>query len=86
MLPLQMANNFKDFFIDAIDKTMKDFQNCHNYEDIFPIPDFSLESMCTLALVTVQKKMFLKKVNKTFCPTDAFDIKTFDPEKNLKTR
>ena len=47
----------------------------------FFILDFPLESICILGTVTVEKLLtFIKKNNKTFCPSEASDLKYFDPE------
>ena len=80
-LSLPLANDFKNFFIDKIDEIMRGFDNCNNAEVIFSIPDFPLNTMYVLAPVTIEQIFtFIKKMNKTFCRNDAFDIKTFDSE------
>ena len=81
-LPLPLANDFKFFFfIDNIDKIMRGFQNCQNLKIIFSIPDFPLNTMYVLAPVSVRQIFtFMKKMNKTFCRNDVFDIKTFDSD------
>ena len=73
-LPLLLASDFKNFFIDKIDKMLKGFKNCHISEDIFSIPN-------VLAPVTNEQKFtFIKKMNEFFCRNDSFGIKTFDSE------
>ena len=60
---------------------MSCIRNFHNSEDIFSIPDFPPNTMYVLAHVTVEQIFtFIKKINKTFCRNDAFDLKTFDSE------
>ena len=77
-LSLPLANDFMNFFIDKIDKIMRDFKKWHNSEDIFSIADFSLKTMYVLAPVTIEQILtFTKKINKNSCRHDAFDIKTF---------
>ena len=44
-LPLPLANDFKKFFIDKIDKILRGFQNCQKSEHVFPIPDFPPKTM-----------------------------------------
>ena len=49
---------------------MRGFDNYNNFEDIFSIPDFLLNTMYVLAPVTIEKKFtFIKKMNKTFVST-----------------
>ena len=78
-LPLQLGNEFKNFFIGKMGEIMGSFDNCNYPEDIFSIPDFPLNTMYVLAQVTIEQVFtFIKKMIKTFCLNDAFDIKTFD--------
>ena len=61
-LPLPLANNFKNFFIDKIDEIMRGFHNCCNSEDTFSIPDFPLKTIYVLTLVTIEQIFtFIKK-------------------------
>ena len=53
-LPLPLANDFKNFFIDKIVEIMRGIHNCYNSEDIFSIPDFPLNTMYVLAPVTAE--------------------------------
>ena len=60
---------------------MRGFQNCQKSEDIFSIQDFPLKTMYVIAPVTIEQIItFIKKMNKTFCRNDTFDMKTFDSE------
>ena len=80
-MPLQLSNDFKNFFIDEIDETMRGFQNSKTSEDIFSSPDSPLKTMYVLASVTIEQTFtFIKKMSKTFCRNDVFDIETFDSE------
>ena len=55
-LPLPLANDFKIFFfIDKIDKIMRGFRKCRNSKDIFPIPDFPLNTMFLLEPVPIEQ-------------------------------
>ena len=84
-MPVPLANDFKIFFIDIIDEILRGFHSCHKSEDIFSIPDFPLNSMYVLAHVTIEQIFtFFKKMNKTFCRNDAFDIKTLDSDQLKK--
>ena len=79
-LPLPFANALKKF-MEKIDKIMRGFQDCLNSEDIFSILDFSLKIMYVLAPITIEHIFtFIKKMNKTLCRNDAFDINSFDSE------
>ena len=60
-LPLPLANDFQIFFIDKIDEIMRGFDNCNKSEDIFSIPDFPLNTMHVLALVTIEQIFTFKK-------------------------
>ena len=74
-LPLPLANDLNNFFIDKIDEIMRSFQNCLNSEDIFLIPGFPLKTMYALAPVTIEQIFtFIKIMNKSFCRNEAFDI------------
>ena len=47
-LPPPLGNYYENFFtdrIDKIDKIIRGFQNCHNLEGIFCIPDFPLKTL-----------------------------------------
>ena len=60
---------------------MRSLLHCRKSEDIFSIPDFPLNTMYVLAPVTIEQLFtFIKKITKTFCRNDAFDIKIFDYE------
>ena len=60
-LPLPIANNFKDVFINKIERLMRGLQNCHILEEFFSIPDFPLKTMCTLAHITIQQATIFMK-------------------------
>ena len=56
---------------------MRGFHNYHSSGDTFSIPDCPLNTMYVLAPVTIEHIFtFIKKMNKTICRNDAFDIKT----------
>ena len=64
MLPLPLANDSKEFLIDKKVKVKRGFQTFCYSEDICSIQDFSPDSMCILALVTVEQMfIFIKKFN-----------------------
>ena len=60
-LPLPLANDFKKFFIDKIDKILRGFQNCQKSEHVFPIPDFPPKTMIVLSSVPIERIFSLKK-------------------------
>ena len=61
---------------------MSSFRNHHISDKNFQISGFTLEQIYVLSPVTIEEtSVFIqKKINKTFCPIDLFDIRTFKPE------
>ena len=76
---LQLANDFKQFFIEKIDTIFNSFQDDNNSADNFTIPDFPIQSMNILSPVTTHEVLkYMGRMNKTFCSNDSFDIRKFE--------
>ena len=61
-LPLPLTNNFKSWFIDKINKIMREFKTCHSTEDVFLIPNLPLKTVYVQEPITIKQIFtFIKK-------------------------
>ena len=82
---IDLANDFKQFFIQKIDTILHSFQSTNSPSETIEIPDLPISPLNILAPVTVENVCsYVSKMNKTYCFNDTFDISLFEPEQIQK--
>ena len=75
-----LAQNFKNFFLSKITRLKNSFDVCISSNNTSLIPTYPLDQQFdTFAEIEKSEILkILKKMNKTFCSNDPFDIRSFD--------
>ena len=78
-----LANKFKDFFTEKIDKIIDSFPNSINNNDHF-LPDFPVRCLNRFSPVSPEETLILlNSMNKTYCKNDSVNMRLVDFDINL---